>query len=211
MKNILRLALCSSLFATALTVSGSSVTQAAGPPSALDVSVVNTPLPVTGTVSVSNFPASSTVSGSVSITGTPDVAVTNSAANPVPTQNVGGGTATQVGQPAGKLVNLKCNFGSCIRILPDGSEGSAFSVPAGEALVITDVQWDFASPGSQGAYDFVVVRVNGRRVAQFYALVDAQRDVAGQAHLATGIVSAPGSTISLDGIGFVQGYLVPNL
>src|SRR5689334_2921167 len=48
-----------------------------GPPSGLDVNVINTPLPVQGTVNVGNFPATSSVSGSVSISGTPSVNVAN--------------------------------------------------------------------------------------------------------------------------------------
>jgi len=49
----------------------------AGPPGGLGVNVVNTPLPVQGTVNVGNFPTSNTVTGSVSITGTPNVNVVN--------------------------------------------------------------------------------------------------------------------------------------
>jgi hypothetical protein len=46
-------------------------------PKPQDVNVVNTPLPVQGTVNVGNFPTSSTVTGSVSIANTPNVNVTN--------------------------------------------------------------------------------------------------------------------------------------
>jgi hypothetical protein len=42
-----------------------------------EVTVINTPLPVQGTVNVGNFPASNAVTGSVSITGTPNVNVVN--------------------------------------------------------------------------------------------------------------------------------------
>src|SRR6267378_1531423 len=42
-----------------------------------EVTVINTPLPVQGTVNVGNFPAANAVTGSVSITGTPNVNVVN--------------------------------------------------------------------------------------------------------------------------------------
>src|SRR5437773_556556 len=72
----------------------------AGSAGSAPVTVANTPLPVQGTVNVGNFPASNPVTGSVSITGTPNMNVANTDSNPVPTQNVGGGAATHMGQPA---------------------------------------------------------------------------------------------------------------
>jgi len=70
----LRLTFCLSLLA-GIALSFPASTPAAGPPSGIDVTVINTPLPVQGTVNVGNFPASNTVTGSVSITGTPTVNV----------------------------------------------------------------------------------------------------------------------------------------
>ena len=52
-----------------------------------EVTVINTPLPVQGTVNVGNFPAVNAVTGSVSITGTPNVSVVNAPSSPVPVRN----------------------------------------------------------------------------------------------------------------------------
>jgi len=67
---ILRLGLCLSVLAVALSVPTSRAADP-GPPSGLSVKVLNTPLPVTGTVSVGNLPATQSISGSVTITNTP--------------------------------------------------------------------------------------------------------------------------------------------
>ena len=73
---ILRWSLCSSILAVALSVPTSRAADW-GPPSGLSVRVVNTPLPVSGTVNVGNLPASQSISGSVTITNTPNVTVAN--------------------------------------------------------------------------------------------------------------------------------------
>src|SRR2546422_10497504 len=67
---ILRLGLCLSVLAVALSVPTSRAADP-GPPSGLSVKVLNTPLPVTGTVSVGNLPATQSISGSGTITNTP--------------------------------------------------------------------------------------------------------------------------------------------
>jgi hypothetical protein len=198
----------------ALSISFAHVNPVGGAGSA-PVTVTNTPLPV----SVSNFPASNTVSGSVSITGTPNVGVANTASNPVPTQNVGGGAAAQVGQVASQLVNLVCDFGKCRQVFPDGTDGPApYSVPSGQALVITDFQFTIgASTQGQGNYNFFNVQVNdlGSRVASFSGVEDGQNVVAAERHLTTGLVIPPGSSIVLSALSgdagaFIQGYLIPN-
>jgi hypothetical protein len=217
---IRELALSVTLFVIFVSVPATSAAQG-GPPSGLNVTVTNTssnPVPVTGTVNVG-----SAVTGSVSITGTPSVSVTNTATNPVPTQNVGGGAATQVGQPASNLVSLLCNSKGCFPIARNGTaSGSKFSVPAGQALVITDVQWVIESVRTQGSYDFTELHINSAVVAIFSALVDATSVSAGQAHLANAAVVTPGNSVSLfwpnadlpptgeEPFGFLQGYLVPN-
>lgn len=68
------------------------------------------------------------------------VTVINSPSSPVPTQNVGGGAATQVGQFVSKLVLLNCLDFSVAGACSTTPFGPAFTVPAGQALVITDVQ-----------------------------------------------------------------------
>jgi hypothetical protein len=84
---ILPLVLCASILAV-LTAPATTRAADPGPAGGLNVNVVNTPLPVQGTVNVGNFPASSTVSGSVSITGTPNVNVVNAPSNPVSVRDV---------------------------------------------------------------------------------------------------------------------------
>jgi hypothetical protein len=60
----------------ALSISFAHVNPAGSAGSA-PVTVVNTPLPVQGTVNVGNFPTSNTITGSVSIANTPNVNVVN--------------------------------------------------------------------------------------------------------------------------------------
>jgi hypothetical protein len=69
----------------------SSAALAAGPPSGLDVTVTNTPLPVQGTVNVGNLPTTQ----AVTVTGTPNVNVVNT-----PTVQINGTVQTQTGIPA---------------------------------------------------------------------------------------------------------------
>jgi len=225
--NIFRLVLCVSVIA--LT---SSRALAAGPVvtignTPLDVNVTNpisisgTPsvnvsntVPVTGTVSVSNL---SSVSGTVT--------VDNSTSNPVPTQNVGGGAATQVGQPTGNLVNLACFpvassiFGNCEQVTTIGTfSGSSYSVPSGKTLVLTDAEWSlYNSP--KGSTTFWGVQVNGGQVAFATAFGDSGGLATGELHFATGVVAATGTTITAttglstaagnNSSTYMQGYLVP--
>src|SRR5260370_29834403 len=125
--NVLRLA----LYVTVLIVALSApATRAAGPPSGLDVHVVNTPsnpVPVT-------LQGTGTVSGNVAITNTPNVNVVNT-----PTVNIGNSL-----KPS-QLVTLETTIG-CPTRLPctafDQLECAdatrhGFSIPAGEGLVVT--------------------------------------------------------------------------
>ena len=199
----------------------------AGSAGSAPVTVANTPLPVEGTVNVGNFPASNPVTGSVNITGTPNVNVVNTDSNPVPTQNVGGGAATHMGQPASELVDLFCTPPSCTQVFPDGHVTFGFppfSIPTGKALVVTDIQFNLRqSSAGQGNYDSLSLCVNGNctvpfgvgfPLATFSALVDANGHARGERHLANGIVMAGSPTIhasgTTDGSATIQGYLAPN-
>ncbi len=89
-------------------LSSSAPVGAQGPPRGLDVTVVNTPLPVTGSVAM----------------------------------------PTHLGAQPSDLVTLECvatagnQCGEMRRIFPDGTEGvSAFTIPNGKSLIITDIQW----------------------------------------------------------------------
>jgi len=117
-----------------------------------------------------------------------------------------------VGQPASKLVNLCQSVGGTCQT----SLGS-YSVPAGEALVITDIEWNAPSNAQQGGFDDLIVQSNGATLALFSNLVDRYSIFAGQVHLTTGIVFPPGSTPNVStgsgepGLSVnLQGYLVPN-
>jgi hypothetical protein len=135
--NILSLVLCVSFLAA---LSAPTKTSAAdpGPAAGINVHVVNTPLPVQGTVNVGNFPASSTVSGSVSITGTPDVKVTNTASAPVLTRDVDNPAL----QPFQNVRVISTPAG-----LLGGDE--TFTVPAGKRLVIEFVSFQGSWPAGQ--------------------------------------------------------------
>jgi hypothetical protein len=179
------------------------------------VSVTSLP-PVTGTVTVSNLP---------SVSGT--VTVGNTASSPVPTQNVGGGAATQVGQPAFSLVNILCNnpiaqgVSTCLqRVNSDGSVTSFFGPPVGDVLVLTDIEWSLpGSPANANATTLFSVSVQGNPVASVSALADKNGAAAGQWHFATGIVVAGVSTITVTNVvnqpnipnqfAYLQGYEVP--
>lgn len=124
----LRLVLCVSVLAIALGVPSSSPTQAAGPPSGLDVTVTNTPLPVQGTVNVGNLPSTQSISGSVSITGTPNVSVVNPPSSPVPIRDVDNAPR----EPFETGINLAIACGDIVADL-------SFPVPQGKRLVIQHV------------------------------------------------------------------------
>ena len=108
---VLGLALCASVLAI-LSVPTSSRAVDPGPPGGLNVNVVNTPLPVTGTVT-----------GSVSITGTPNVNVINT-----PKVQVTGTVETQTAIPSGAFSVTDTTFAPLLG--PD---------PAGTSYAITSV------------------------------------------------------------------------
>ncbi len=136
----------------ALSISFAHVNPVGGAGSA-PVTVVNTPLPVQGTVDVGNFPAANTVTGSVSITntplpvqgtvnanvtgsvgltGTPNVNISNT-----PTVQITSAVQTLTGIPAGAFSVFQFHSASSVISGPD---------PAGTNYAITSVT--FANPES---------------------------------------------------------------
>lgn len=99
------------LLAVGLTVAGIPAF-AAGPPSGLDVKVINTPLPVQGTVAISNLPA------------------------PVATQIVTLRAEISTLNACLSLGGQSANFNTILH--SDGST-DAFTIPSGMALVVTAV------------------------------------------------------------------------
>lgn len=179
------------------------------------------PLPVTGSVNATvsgavaaqqsgNWNVGLAPNAAVGINGTANVNVTNGT---LPTQNTGGGAATQVGQAASELVNLLCFTDSCFQVFPDGTQsGSTYSIPSGKDLIITDAQWNaLGGFGAAGNYVPESLVVNGHGVTTLWSQQDTLGNAGGQAHLGTGIVVASGSTIrALGGSVHFQGYLVPH-
>jgi len=122
----------------ALSLSFAHVNPVGSAPPGPSVTVVNTPLPVQGTVNVGNFPASSSVSGSVSITGTPNVSVINTPSSPVPTRDVDN-AARQPFQ-----VSVSGDFRD------DHTEAvGQISVPAGKRFVIEYVTGAYVIPSGE--------------------------------------------------------------
>lgn len=100
-----------SLLAVGLMVTGMPAI-AAGPPSGLDVRVVNTPLPVQGTVTISNFPA------------------------PVSTQIV---TLRADISSVGACPGFGGKSGNFNSLLASDGSSAAFTIPPGTVLVVTAV------------------------------------------------------------------------
>jgi len=236
--NIFRFVLCVCVLAltNSRALAGSTVTVGNVPlpvQGTVSVDSIGSLPPVTGTVSVSNLPTTQAVSGTVSVSNLPTsqsvsgtVNVGNTASSPVPTLNVGGGAATQVGQPASSLVNLNCNspislgVSVCFqRVNSDGTMSSPFVIPVGQALVLTDIEWSL--PGSTpNATKLFSVSVQGNQVAFVSTVADQNGLAAGQWHFATGIVVASTATITVTNVfnqmnfpnqlAYLQGYLVPS-
>ena len=110
---VLGLALCLGVLAV-LSVPTSSPAVDPGPPGGLNVNVVNTPLPVQGTVNVGNFPASTNVN------------VVNT-----PTVHVSGTVQTQAGIPSGAFSVADVLLPPTTRAVISGRD------PAGTSYAIT--------------------------------------------------------------------------
>jgi hypothetical protein len=152
-----------------------------------------------------------------------DATVINTSSNPVPMQNVGGGAATHLGQTGSHFVNLLCmkslSENGCFNNVVAG--GGLYSIPNGEDLVVTDVQFEGALPSpGPGEHGFLRLNVNGGIVASFSALSDSESFYCGQDHLTAGIVIPAGNTLTVSGGSsagginaqvtvWLQGYLIP--
>jgi hypothetical protein len=119
MNKPLKKALSALLLMNLASAAGPSLAQAnaSGPPNGLNVNVLNTPLPVTGTVS-----------GQVSVVGMPNVVVTNTAATAVPTRDLN--------SPARQPYMF---FGSCESTSSNSCQIKTAPVPAGKRLVLQQV------------------------------------------------------------------------
>lgn len=191
------------LIAVLGSISSGSVGAQGGPPGGLDVTVVNTPLPVS---------AQQSGAWNVGINGTPTVAM-----------------PTHLGAQPSDLVTLECIGGAggdqCAeirRIFPDGTEGvSAFTIPNGQSLIITDIQWcsvltTGVATGTQVAMS--LTRTSARRAELYASSAIVAHDIAGESfacaneHLTAGLRMSvvPGAIPPCTGCGLtltLLGYL----
>ncbi len=218
MKQVGKVALVTLGFGVLIAVLGFTTNApvgAQGPPGGLDVTVVNTPLPVTGSLSISGTPtvnAQQSGTWNVGINGTPTVAM-----------------PTHLGAQPSDLVTLECVGGAggdqCAeirRIFPDGTEGvSAFTIPNGKSLIITDIQWcsvltSGVATGTQVAMS--LTRTSARRAELYASSAIVAHDIAGESfacaneHLTAGLRMSvvPGATPPCTGCGLtvtLLGYL----
>jgi hypothetical protein len=133
------------------------------------------------------------------------------------------GGSTHLGQYESNLVSLSCDVGLtyCIVNNPDGSNStSAYTVPSGYTLVITDYEWlsyGDEIAGSVTYCDAVVgTTTGGSIVPPACAIADKNGFVFDKEHYTAGVRVASGVPIEDAQASFakatstIQGYLVPN-
>jgi hypothetical protein len=131
------------------------------------------------------------------------------------------GTTTHVGQNESQLVSLTCQPGVdyCSAVDPEGNVStSAYVVPAGYTLILTDYQASLYFPGFPNRMfaDLLFSKTQTNALIITQALTDTDGVGYGHEHLVSGVRVASGVTpIDLDAsIGdssaWAQGYLVPN-
>jgi hypothetical protein len=133
------------------------------------------------------------------------------------------GTTTHVGQSESQLVSLIClqHHLYCSAIDAEGNiSTSAYVVPAGYTLIITDYQSNMSDPDNpnQEFSDFLLnqnANPTNKTLIFTQGLSDKYGTAYGHEHLVSGVRLASGGTpMDADAIGqtlaFAQGYLVPN-
>ena len=97
-------------------------------------------------------PVPTVAQGTTKVAGT--ILVGNTAAAPALVRDVNAASATHLGRKASEMVSLSGLFNNngeifFLRTLPDGTS-TAFTIPAGKVLIITDVNWqiDSGNPGT---------------------------------------------------------------
>ena len=168
------------------------------------VTIVNTPLPVTGDVSA-------TVSGTVGIAGTPTVNANVSLPNPLPVQPVQQSTAN--------FVSLDFEGGGYFQVFGDGVDGLTPFKLNGSKLVITEVQWEISCLSGCAVGDAVSLQLDDHAFRSVATYANrAGLPVAGRSdHLSSGFVAdtLPTPTVvsgtSSAGIDWLilRGYIVP--
>ena len=143
LKRTVNIALVVLLSTTAFLFTGNGPVQAV--PTQV-VTVANTPLPVSGTVSVSNLPTTQAITGSVTITGTPTVQIASGASNAF---RAGVAPLYPVGNPGNKLLVIdqvdgllgSSQFNGTAAILSAG--GIPQYIPPVFQNIVVDGKWVF--------------------------------------------------------------------
>ncbi len=173
-----------------------------GPPLGLNVTVTNTtsnPVPVTGIVSVGN-----SLTGSVSITGTPSVNIANSPTVvvgnlPKPSQLV----TVSVTFP----VSLNCDsdFGALVNRLQNADGTKAFlNIPIGQVLIATDAELSLVFPGTPGDQELLsLVRIssdgaNTNVVVRDSVSIDSGGNASKAFNFPAGAVVKPGVSLCVE-------------
>jgi len=132
------------------------------------------------------------------------------------------GTVTQVGQNESQLVSLVCVTGNpyCDAVNNVGTTpATAYVVPSGYTLIVTDWSWKGNNGAAQGAFaENSLTNASGGVFVNSAALVTTTgNDTYAHEHYLTGIRVGSGITIAdqlaaggLASFSWVQGYLVPN-
>jgi hypothetical protein len=105
-------------------------------------------------------PVPTVAQGITKVAGT--ILVGNTAAAPALVRDVNAASATHLGRKASEIVSLSGLFNAngeifFMRTLPDGT-ASAFTIPVGKVLVITDVNWQIES-GNPGTVTRLSLRI----------------------------------------------------
>lgn len=105
-------------------------------------------------------PVPTVAQGTTKVAGT--ILVGNTAAAPALVRDVNIASATHLGRKASEIVNLSGLFNATgeiffMRTLPDGTS-SAFTIPAGKVLIITDINWQIES-GNPGTVVRLLLRI----------------------------------------------------
>lgn len=154
----------------AMSISFAHVNRVGGAGSA-PVTVVNTPLPVEGNTSVSgtvsatqagtwsvgvnNFPSTLTGVTPLPVTGT--VTANVSLPDPLPVQQVNSASSSVALECAPVTSTNICTSTDFFQLNNDGSaQGSPYNIPAGQVLVITDVEWELVGGSNALAYALAV-------------------------------------------------------
>jgi hypothetical protein len=133
------------------------------------------------------------------------------------------GNTTHIGQTESRLISLRCLIGNayCSTLDAEGNLSStAYVVPAGYTLIVTDYEWEAfgQSPGlvSDSLFNAAGQELNGSLAVPTQANTTKPYQAYGHEHYTTGFRVGSGVTLldfqanNSNGGSLVEGYLVPN-